>query len=131
MVVNSQCKNVLNRVVGLCSRLPIKLTLLGTILLVSIYPIFAVSADNVSSQVYPPGGSHKGENVPQPIEFPHNIHVKDNGINCMYCHTYARRSKVAGIPPTSKCMGCHKQIATDKPRIQEKNDKMSPLEKIT
>jgi len=67
----------------------------------------------------PPEGEYDGIDVPQPIDFPHNIHVKDNGINCLYCHTYARRSKVAGIPPTSKCIGCHKIIATDKPRIQK------------
>lgn len=67
----------------------------------------------------PPSGSHNGDDVKQPIEFPHNIHTADNGINCMYCHTYARRSKVAGIPPTSKCMGCHSVIATDKPRIKQ------------
>ena len=66
-----------------------------------------------------PEGSYAGADVPQPIEFPHDIHAKINGINCMYCHTYARRSKVAGIPPTSKCMGCHSVIATDKPRIKQ------------
>ena len=80
--------------------------------------------------VTPPTGTHAGENVVQPIEFPHNVHVKDNEINCMYCHTYARRSKVAGIPPTSKCMGCHKLIATDKDRIKTLTkywqDKKSP-----
>lgn len=66
-----------------------------------------------------PTATFNGEDVTQPIEFPHNIHTKVNGINCMYCHTYARRSKVAGIPPTSKCMGCHSVIATDKPRIKQ------------
>jgi hypothetical protein len=80
--------------------------------------------------VAPPAGTHAGEDVVQPIEFPHNVHVKDNDINCMYCHTYARRSKVAGIPPTSKCMGCHKLIATDKDRIKILTkywqDKISP-----
>lgn len=69
--------------------------------------------------VVSPTGSHSGENVPQPIEFPHDIHADVNEINCMYCHTYARRSKVSGIPPTSKCMGCHSIIATDKPRIKK------------
>lgn len=69
--------------------------------------------------VVPPEGSFNGKKIEQPIEFPHYIHVKINKINCMYCHTYARRSKVAGIPPTSKCMGCHKVIATDKPRIKK------------
>lgn len=67
----------------------------------------------------PPKGDHDGEAVEQPIDFPHNIHVKDNQINCMYCHTYARRSKVAGIPPSSKCMGCHSVIATDRDRIKK------------
>jgi len=67
----------------------------------------------------PPVGSYDGKDVEQPIEFPHYIHADVNKINCMYCHTYARRSKVAGIPPTSKCMGCHSVIATDKPRIKK------------
>jgi len=65
-----------------------------------------------------PKGTHSGDDVAQPIEFPHDVHAKINEINCMYCHTYARRSKVAGIPPTSKCLGCHSIIATDKPRIK-------------
>jgi len=87
----------------------------------STYP-FIVSSSTPSTstpQIVPPEGTFDGENVVQPIEFPHDVHVKVNKINCMYCHTYARRSKVAGIPPTSKCMGCHKVIATDKPRIQK------------
>ena len=67
----------------------------------------------------PPKGEYDGKHIAQPIEFPHNIHVKDNQINCMYCHTYARRSKVAGIPPTSKCMGCHSIVATDRDRIKK------------
>lgn len=67
----------------------------------------------------PPKGEHVGKHVEQPIEFPHDTHAKINKINCMYCHTYARQSKVAGIPPTSKCMGCHMVIATDKPRIKQ------------
>ena len=67
----------------------------------------------------PPRGEHAGDDVPQPIDFPHDVHASINEINCLYCHTYARRSAVAGIPPTSKCLGCHSVIATDKPRIQE------------
>lgn len=66
-----------------------------------------------------PTATYSGKHVPQPIDFPHDIHVEVNQIPCMYCHTYARRSKNAGIPPTSKCMGCHLTIATDKPRIQQ------------
>jgi hypothetical protein len=87
-------------------------------LLVVCAPYPALAEGGVPNAV-PPEGTFAGEDVPQPIEFPHDIHAKINGINCMYCHTYARRSKVAGIPPTSKCMGCHSVIATDKPRIKQ------------
>jgi len=60
----------------------------------------------------------------QPIEFPHNIHTASvdndgNAINCLYCHSYARRSPVAGIPTLAKCMGCHRYVATDKERIKQ------------
>lgn len=88
-------------------------------LLLFWHPLPSQAELPVPPHITPPEGTHDGKYVEQPIEFPHDIHVKVNGINCMYCHTYARRSKVAGIPPTSKCMGCHKMIATDKPRIQK------------
>jgi len=82
-------------------------------------PLAAFAELPVPAHIKPPVGTHIGEHVPQPIEFPHDIHTKVNKINCMYCHTYARRSKVAGIPPTSKCLGCHKVIATDRDRIKK------------
>jgi hypothetical protein len=64
------------------------------------------------------------EATAQPIEFPHNIHTasvenKGHAINCLYCHSYARRSPVAGIPTLAKCMGCHRYVATDKERIKQ------------
>ncbi len=95
----------------------IKVTLMALFLFVVI-PTASVVVAEVPNAV-PPKGSHEGEDVEQPIEFPHNIHTKDNKINCIYCHTYSRKSKVAGIPPTSKCMGCHTVIATDKDRIKK------------
>jgi len=59
--------------------------------------------------------------APQPINFPHDRHAGKFKINCMYCHTYARRSKVAGIPPVAKCIGCHEHIPSvrNKPRIKK------------
>lgn len=92
-----------------------------TMLLVAGHPqAYAETAGQTSpQQIIPPEGSHKGKDVVQPIEFPHDIHADVNQINCLYCHTYGRRSKVAGIPPASKCMGCHSVIATDKDRIKQ------------
>jgi len=67
-----------------------------------------------------------GPNVEQPFEFPHDRHAGDAAdggmeINCMYCHTYARRSIVAGIPPVQKCIGCHQNIESvrEAPRIKK------------
>ena len=34
----------------------------------------------------------------QPIAYSHKIHAGDNGIDCNYCHSGARKSKTAGIP---------------------------------
>jgi hypothetical protein len=67
------------------------------------------------------GFSALGPVVEQPIEFPHNTHAGQMGIDCMYCHTYARRSAVSGIPRLDKCMGCHNLIESvkDKPRIKK------------
>lgn len=62
-----------------------------------------------------------GPVVEQPFEFPHNIHAGQMKINCMYCHTYARRSNVSGIPRLDKCMGCHNLIeeVKNRPRIKK------------
>ncbi len=46
----------------------------------------------------------------QPIEFSHKIHAGDQGIDCNYCHSSARKSKHAGIPSANVCMNCHANI---------------------
>ncbi len=51
-----------------------------------------------------------GHPVDQPIAFDHRHHVRDEGIDCLYCHYDATRSKAAGVPPTSVCMNCHSQV---------------------
>ena len=55
----------------------------------------------------------------QPIAFSHKIHAGDYKIACEYCHSYARRSPVAGVPSVQQCMGCHKITALDKPEAQK------------
>ncbi len=46
----------------------------------------------------------------QPIEFSHKIHAGEQGIDCNYCHSSARKSKHAGIPSANVCMNCHANI---------------------
>ncbi|HEY4184174.1 MAG TPA: cytochrome c3 family protein [Polyangia bacterium] len=48
--------------------------------------------------------------VVQPVAFDHRHHVKDDGIDCRYCHGEAETAPDAGMPATEVCMGCHAQI---------------------
>lgn len=54
----------------------------------------------------------------QPVEFDHRHHVRDDGIDCLYCHSSAETSAVAGIPATEVCMGCHVQVWNDSPLLE-------------
>ena len=56
-----------------------------------------------------------GQNVvkSQPVPFSHEHHVAQLGIDCRYCHTSVEKSSFAGMPPTTTCMNCHKQIWTN------------------
>lgn len=49
----------------------------------------------------------------QPVLFDHRHHVRDDGIDCLYCHEDAERSPYAGVPAAERCMGCHNQIWND------------------
>jgi hypothetical protein len=58
------------------------------------------------------------EYVEQPVQFSHRHHVKDDGIDCRYCHTSVETSSFAGIPPTKTCMNCHSQIWSTAPILE-------------
>lgn len=47
----------------------------------------------------------------QPIHFSHRIHAGDNGIDCKFCHSSARTSKISGVPSLNVCMNCHVSIS--------------------
>jgi hypothetical protein len=53
--------------------------------------------------------------IEQPIPFSHEHHVRDDGIDCRYCHTSVENSRFAGLPPLSTCMTCHSQLFRDAP----------------
>jgi len=59
---------------------------------------------------------------PQPIPFSHKHHVGEEGIDCRYCHYTVEKSAVAGVPPVSVCMNCHRQIWADNPMLAPVRD---------
>lgn len=59
-----------------------------------------------------------GVPVAQPVDFPHNLHVAQVGLDCRYCHTTVETSNTASVPPTETCMTCHSQLRVDTPQLQ-------------
>lgn len=64
-----------------------------------------------------PYATAEGRAPEQPVKFDHRHHARDNGIDCLYCHELATRTRYAGVPPTSRCMGCHSQVWPDSPEL--------------
>jgi hypothetical protein len=70
------------------------------------------------------GFDHSGYNTgaymerEQPLLFPHNHHVAQDGISCRYCHASVEVAARAGMPPTQTCMNCHAQIWADSPYLE-------------
>lgn len=56
--------------------------------------------------------------IPQPVPFDHRHHVRDDGIDCRYCHDLVERSRYAGVPPTERCLNCHSQIWNTSPLLE-------------
>jgi hypothetical protein len=58
------------------------------------------------------------EPVVQPLEFDHRHHVRDDGIDCRYCHTSVEKSSSAGYPSTEVCASCHGQVWNQSPMLE-------------
>lgn len=73
----------------------------------------------------------------QPIKFSHKVHVGENGIDCIYCHTTVETGKSAGIPAANLCMNCHIIIREgthsgkfEIAKVVEANETQTPIEWI-
>ena len=69
-------------------------------------------------------GNIEGYQPDQPIAFSHKIHAGDNGMDCNYCHSSARSSKMAGVPSANVCMNCHASIKGADPEAKEEIGKI-------
>ena len=74
---------------------------------------------NVQDDVMATPPVSPAEPTTQPIAFSHQDHVTEMKIDCQFCHAYARRGPVAGIPSVQRCIGCHRTVLNDQPEIQK------------
>jgi hypothetical protein len=58
-----------------------------------------------------------GNPVVQPVDFDHRHHVRDDGLDCRYCHDSAEKLATAGMPSTDLCLNCHSQLWTSSPLL--------------
>ncbi len=64
-------------------------------------------------------GRATGRALEQPIMFSHFVHASELQIDCQYCHSEARKSIHAGVPPMQTCMGCHTYVKLESPEVQK------------
>ena len=86
----------------------------------TLVPGFVALAGAVAVlSAYSGASSSEGFAPEQPIAFPHPVHVKNLGMNCLYCHYAANKSPDPGMPAVSTCTGCHNiaAIGPNRPRV--------------
>lgn len=51
--------------------------------------------------------------------FNHQLHTKELGLDCRYCHTgIQQKSPRAGLPSVESCMGCHAYVGKDIEKLE-------------
>lgn len=78
---------------------------------------FAIAIAALGLSAYSGASSSQGFAPVQPVDFPHPRHVKQLGMNCLYCHYSATRSPDPGLPAVGTCMGCHSLVRGPRPAI--------------
>ncbi|HBH83726.1 MAG: hypothetical protein A2X05_01665 [Bacteroidetes bacterium GWE2_41_25] len=105
--------------IGLClvmmfSLIDLMFTKIIKLKLLNIF-IFIVTGILISNTIYVNAaniGLSQNYAPDQPIKFSHEIHVKENKIECLFCHNGPEFSRESGIPSTNVCMICHNKIRT-------------------
>jgi len=87
----------------------------GTVILLLLaivaYHRFQVQTKGLFFSLFP---VYTSESVDQPILFNHIHHKEVAKLNCVFCHRYVERNRVAGIPNIELCRVCHSSDAISK-----------------
>ena len=105
---------------------PARATLLSALVVFAgtgAFAIFGAQEQEPGTQATPEiedtlsGAAGPSDPAAQPIDFSHAHHVAEIGVDCQFCHAYARRGPVAGIPSVQRCVGCHRVVLSEQPEI--------------
>ena len=96
---------------------PSGIALLATLVVFLGAGAFAIFGAQAQEPDGPVIGDAPTDATAQPIAFSHAHHVGEIGIDCQFCHAYARRGPVAGIPSVQRCVGCHRVVLNEQPEI--------------
>lgn len=67
-------------------------------------------------------GNHQGYEPVQPIAYSHRLHAGEMGIQCLYCHSAADKSRHAGVPAAGVCMNCHRFVTAPFGAIRQEDE---------
>ncbi len=75
----------------------------------------AVSA--VVPYYFTPKYTRVGYQPQQPVNFSHDIHAGQLGLDCRYCHSFVEVAAHSNVPTTQVCMNCHSQVQKENPKL--------------
>jgi menaquinone reductase, multiheme cytochrome c subunit len=87
----------------------------AAIIAAMVTPLYVVY---VIAYGFSPKTTDVGYQPVQPINYSHELHAGQMGIDCRYCHNTVEYTAKASIPPTQTCMNCHTQIHKDSPNLK-------------
>ena len=74
-------------------------------------------------------GNNQGYSPVQPIAYSHRLHAGELGMQCLYCHFGAERSRRAGIPAASICMNCHRFVTAPITVLRDEDERAKKEER--
>ena len=80
----------------------------------------AVAGGAVSLAVpyyFTPKYTRVGYQPQQPVNFSHQIHAGQLGMDCRYCHSFVEVAAHSNVPTTQVCMNCHSQVQKESPKL--------------
>ena len=80
------------------------------------------SAVLIAWYYFSPKFTQVGYSPRQPVAYSHELHARELGIDCRYCHTNVERSSAATVPTTQTCMNCHSIVKSDSPKLTAIHD---------